>query len=361
MKIQFISLINKTTSTIFIALMIGSLSIPSLTATGHKISPVAAEMIEAANNFLASLEASQGGIAGRTRFHFKDGERKNFHFFPILRRGVSWKEMNAAQRALAHALLTTGLSAKGYRKSLNIMSLGQVLRDLNPDSPNPYRDSDQYYVTIFGEPETENPWGWRIEGFHISVHFTVVDGESLASTPIFFGSHPAIVKDGPHKGLQVLKQEEDLGRNLVLSLTEAQREVAVLPLHKLEDTVGGLLTGNTHQLDPVEPRGLAAAEMTKDQKNNLMALIEEYALNRRPELAEQDLAKIENAGTDKIQFSWSGNTRPGEPHHYMIQGPTFLIELENTQDDANHLHCIWRDYEGDFGEDLIRKHINEHH
>ena len=332
----------------------------STNAKAHEVSPAAAEMIEAAKNLIAALDAKPN-TAASGRFHFKDAERKNFHFFPIVRRGVSWKDMNAAQRALAHALLTTGLSAEGYRKSLNIMSLGQILRDLNPDSTNPYRDSDQYYVSIFGEPSLESPWGWRIEGYHISVNFTVIDGKNIASTPFFFGSQPAEVLTGPRKGLRVLKQEEELARELVASLDAGQKKAALVPLHKFEDTVGGLLTGNTQKIQPLKTRGLAAAKMTQDQRTLLRTLIEEYAFTRRPEFAKRDLDKIEKAGTDNIHFSWSGSTTRGEPHHYMIQGPTFLIEFDNTQDGINHQHCIWRDYEGDFGEDLLRKHLKEHH
>ena len=322
------------------------------------LTSVAGEMAEAASNFYASLNSDQ---QRRVVFNFKDEERRNFHFFPIPRRGVALKEMNSAQRSLAHALLSTGLGAKGFQKAATIMSLGQILRDMDPDSKNPFRDSDQYYVTIFGKPALSGTWGWRVEGFHLSVNFTIVDGRAIASAPSFFGSIPAEVKQGPRKGLEVLRQEEELGRSLALSLDADQRKVAITTLPIFEETVGGLVTGNKHKLEPRSAKGLPVAKMTATQAKLLMTLISEYAHHHRPELASQDLAKIAAAGPEKVHFSWAGGMKPGEPHHYMIQGPTFLIELDNTQDDANHVHTIWRDFKDDFGHGLLRRHYKLHH
>jgi hypothetical protein len=316
------------------------------------------EMAEAASNFLAALSPDQ---KRRVTYLFKDQERRNLHFFPIPRRGVPMKELNDAQRALGHALLSTGLSARGYFKATTIMSLGQVLRDLEPQSPNPFRDSDQYYFTIFGKPDPQGTWGWRLEGFHLSFNFTIVGGRAVASAPSFMGAHPAVVKDGPRQGLFVLRNEEEGGRELIRSMDEGQRKAAIFPLTKFEETVGGILTGNVPRLEPRAPRGVPASRMTPAQREILLRLVREYVQRHRGELAEQDWAKLQAAGTEKIHFSWDGGLEPGEPHHYMIQGPTFLVELDNTQDGANHVHCIWRDFEGDFGDDLLRRHYAEHH
>ena len=321
-------------------------------------SKAVAEMADAANTFLAALGPVE---KNRASFLLKDEERRNFHFFPIPRRGLPLKDMNDAQRALAHALVATGLSQKGHVKAFTVMSLGQILREIDPKSPNPYRDSDQYYFTIFGKPDPKGTWGWRCEGFHISLNYTIVNGRMIASSPHFFGAHPAIVQDGPRKGLQALAGEEEIGRRLAQSFDAEQQKTAFFPLHKFEDTVGGLLTGNTRKLDPGTPRGLPASRMTAAQKDLLTALIREYATRHRAELAEQDLAKIAAAGFDKIHFSWAGGLEAGQGHHYMIQGPTFLVELENTQDQANHVHCIWRDFENDFGDDLLKRHLAEQH
>ena len=316
------------------------------------------EMAAAAGNFLAALSPDQ---QRRVTYLMKDEERRNFHFFPIPRRGVPFKELNAAQGALAHALLNTGLSQRGYGKAVTIMSLGQILRELEPQSPNPYRDSDQYYVTLFGKPDPKGTWGWRIEGFHLSLNITIVDGKAVTVAPSFLGAHPAVVKEGPRKGLETLPAEEELGRRLARSLDDEQRKVAVHALPKFEETVGGLITGNARKLERGTPRGLPASRMTAGQKELLLSLVKEYVHRHRPDLAEGDLEKIKAAGTEKIHFSWAGSPEPGQPHHYLVQGPAFLIELDNTQDGANHVHCVWRDFENDFGDDLLRRHYAERH
>lgn len=340
-----------------IAVIIGVLAAgPETPRADH--SKAVEQMTDAANNFLAALGPVE---RNRASFLLKDEERRNFHFFPIPRRGLPIKDMNDAQRALAHALVATGLGQKGHVKAFTIMSLGQILREIDPNSPNRFRDSDQYYFTIFGKPDAKGTWGWRCEGFHISLNYTIVGGKAVASAPHFFGAHPAIVQDGPRKGLQALHAEEELGRRLAKSFDAEQKKSALVPLHKFEDTVGGLLTGNTRKLEPGTPRGLPASKMTAPQKELLLSLVREYVDRHRPELAETEWAKIAAAGVDKIHYSWAGGLETGEPHHYMIQGPTFLVELENTQDNANHVHCIWRDFENDFGDDLLRRHLAEQH
>ncbi len=320
---------------------------------------VAVEMAQAASNLLAALTPDQ---QRRVTYLLKDEERRNFHFFPIPRRGVPIKEMNDAQKQLALALLATGLSPKSYGKALTVMSLGQVLRDLEPESPNPYRDSDQYYVTIFGKPDPKGTWGWRLEGFHLSVNYTIVEGKQIAPSPSFMGAHPATVKEPhPRKGLRALAAEEDLGRALYLSLDAEQRRAATGVLPKFEETVGGFLTGNTRKLERGKPEGIPASKLTPEQAARLMELVQVYARRHRRELADRELERIEAAGKEKIHFRWDGSAEPFQPHHYLIQGPTFLVEYDNTQDGANHVHCIWRDFDGDFGDDLLKLHYRQQH
>ena len=337
------------------------------------LSQAAAEMSEAASNFLASLNPDQ---LRRAVYNFHDEERRNWHFRPVPRRGVYIDELNTAQRYLAHALASSGLSARGHQKALTIMSLEQVLLDLGEPS-NQYRNPAYYSVTIF--TDTYNPgnstwrknfpngkgsspftgsWAWRIEGFHLSINFTIVDGEAIAATPSFFGSVPGIVKEGPHQGMSVLRSEQEFGRELIKSLNPAQLKTATCPLHK--GYMGHLLTGNAHKVDPLAPRGLAVSQMTSQQTQLLTTLVKEYANHHRRELAQQDLAKIRRASWKKIHFSWAGGTEPGELHQYMIQGPTFMIEFDNSQD-GNHIHSVWRDFEGDFGHDLLLEHYKQHH
>lgn len=316
---------------------------------------IARELAVAAQRFLDALDPGM-----QAKYLFQDAERGNFHFFPIARRGVPLKQFKDGQRQLGYALMSAALSHVGNQKALTIMSLGDYLRATD-EAPNVYRDSDQYYFTLFGDPSPEGTWGYRVEGFHLSLNVTVVEGRWISVTPSFFGAIPATVPDGPRKGLQVLKQETELGRSLARSLTAEQREIGFGEIPDfLTETVGGLITGNKRRIERGEPRGLVASEMTMLQREILMKLVREHIGRIRKELADQDLARIDRAGTENIHFLWAGGLEPGEPHHYLIQGPTFLIEYDNTQDDANHVHCVYRDFDHDFG-DAMLEHYHKHH
>lgn len=319
---------------------------------------VAREMAAAASNFIAALDAAQRSIA---LYEIDDAERHKFHFFPIDRKGLPLKDLTRAQNQLAHAFLSTGLSHQGYVKAVTIMSLGEILRAMDGDKHKVQRDSDRFYFTIFGTPEPEGTWAWRVEGFHLSVNVTVIKGRWLVIAPSFFGSIPSTVKEGPRKGLQVLRNEEEMGRHLARALNAEQREIAFVSIANFEETVGGLVTGNTPRIERGTPVGIPAAKLTQKQKDILMGLVHEYAHRHRRELAEIELAKISRAGIDKIHFSWAGGLEPGQPHHYSIQGPDFLIEYDNSQDDANHVHTVWRDFDNDFGADLLQRHYQLHH
>jgi hypothetical protein len=320
---------------------------------------IAKELTETALRFLSGIDKdAKAKVKGQLLF--QDAERGNFHFFPIPRRGVPLKDLGVGKRHLAIALLNGALSHVGNQKALTIMSLGDYLRETDED-PNEYRDSDQYYFLIFGNPSTEEAWGYRVEGFHLSINMTIIDGRWISVTPSFFGVIPAIIADGPRKGMQVLKQETELGRALASSLTDEQRKNGFGEIPDFEtETVGGLTTGNRRRIKRAEPRGLAASRMSLKQREVLMTLVREHVGRIRKELADQDLARIEQAGVEKIHFFWAGGLKSGEPHYYMIQGPNFLIEYDNTQDDANHVHCVYRDFDNDFGDTII-EHYHKNH
>jgi hypothetical protein len=316
---------------------------------------IARELAQAAQRFVDTLEP---GV--QAKYLFQDAERGNFHFFPISRRGVPLKDLKEGQRHLALALMSATLSHVGMQKALTIMSLGDYLKEADK-MPNIHRDSDQYHVTIFGTPAAGGTWGYRFEGFHLSLNVTVVRGRWISVTPSFIGAIPATVPDGPRKGLQVLEQETELGRTLAKSLTAEQRKAGFGKIPDfLTETVGGFVTGNQRKLARGQPRGLAAAEMTVEQRALLMQLVRAHVGRIRKELADQDLARIERAGKEKIHFQWAGGLKAGEPHHYLIQGPTFLIEYDNTQDGANHVHCIYRDFSNDFGDALVEHYQKQH-
>ncbi len=234
------------------------------------------------------------------------------------------------------------------------MSLEQVLHDMEKTGPT--RDPELYYFSLFGKPQAKEPWGWRVEGHHVSLNFTIIDGKAIGGAPAFFGANPANVREGPRKGLRVLAEEEDMGRQLVKSLTDEQKQVAIIN----KDAPKEVITGNARKAQLEAVTGLAASQMTADQKGALAALVKLYAYRMRPELAAEDLRRIEAAGADKVHFSWAGGLEVGMPHYYRIQGPTFLVEYDDTQNEANHVHTVWRDLERDFGEDLLLKHYHEH-
>jgi len=311
---------------------------------------VSGEMVAAANNFLAALTPEQ---RAKAVFEMKHEERQNWDFVPRARSGLPIKEMTQAQRLLGQALLNSGLSQRGYAKATTIMSLEQILFDL--ENQRPIRDPELYFVTIFGTPSTTEPWGWRFEGHHLSVNFTVAGHQVQAHSPSFFGSNPAEVRQSPRQGLRVLAQEEDLGYRLARSLTDEQKRTAIFN----ETAPRDIVTGKRHKVSTLSPEGLPAARMNPDQRQTLEELVREFAHRFRVELADDDLKKIEAAGWDKVCFAWAGGLEPGQGHYFRVQGPTFLIEFDNTQGNANHIHSVWRDFANDFGEDLLRKHYEQ--
>ncbi|MDB6121246.1 MAG: hypothetical protein JWQ71_239 [Pedosphaera sp.] len=308
------------------------------------------EMANAANTFLNALTSEQ---QAKATFQFKDEERYDWHFVPKSRKGLPFKEMTGAQQKLAHALLCSGLSQRGYAKATTIMSLEEVLAGIEKGK-GPNRDADMYFFTIFGTPGTET-WGWRLEGHHLSLNFVVRGDKVLSATPAFYGTNPGEVREGPRKGLRLLGQEEDLGRQLVKSLSAEQQKVAIFTTNAPKE----IITGNQRTVKALGPDGLSAGKMTKAQKELLLTLVKEYAFRHRTEVAEADLKKIEHSGWDKVHFAWAGGLERGMGHYYRIQGPTFLLEYDNTQNNANHVHSVWRDFENDFGEDVLKKHYEE--
>ncbi|WZO98263.1 DUF3500 domain-containing protein [Isosphaeraceae bacterium EP7] len=309
------------------------------------------EMAAAANNLLASLSPEQRSKIG---FEFGDPLRHDWHFIPRARKGLPIKEMSSEQHALAQGLLASGLSQRGFIRAETIISLEKILFDLE-QGKGPTRDPELYFFNLFGTPgstDPKQPWGWRFEGHHLALNFTIVGDKGVAGGPTFMGSNPGQVKEGARKGLRALAEEEDLGRALVKSLDEARRKKAII----LEVAPTDIISMASRKASPLEPAGILMADLTDDQKAQLNELVVLYAERLRPELAARDLAKILKAGVDKVGFAWAGGLEPGEKHYYRIQGPTFLIEYDNTQGNANHIHSVWRDFDGDFGEDILKGH-----
>jgi hypothetical protein len=313
----------------------------------------AAVMRAAAQNYLAALTPEQVAV---TKFAFGDDERLNWHFIPKPRKGLPFKEMDAVQQRLAHAFLSAGLSQRGYMKAATVMSLEGVLKALE-QGKGPARDAELYFVSVFGDPSESATWGWRVEGHHLSLNFTLAEGQLVASTPAFYGSNPAEVKQGPRRGLRTLAGEEDRARDLLAALDPGQRTTAIIAAEAPKD----ILTMASRKAEIGPPVGLAAGKMNKKQVDLLTALLDEYAGNMPPDVAAARMEQIRRAGIEKVHFAWAGGQERGKPHYYRVQGPTFLVEYDNTQNEANHIHAVWRSFDGDFGADLLGMHLREAH
>ena len=309
-------------------------------------------MSAAAGKWLESLTPEQ---RDRAAFAFDSDERLRWHYVPtetFPRKGISIKEMSEPQRALAHGLLKTGLSARGYLAATSIMELEKVLRAMER-SGRINRDHEGYLLTVFGTPGDRQAWGWRFEGHHLSVRFDVVGARTTASSPAFFGANPAEVRDGPQQGARALGVHEDAARALMDALDEPRRATAIVQT----DVPNEMLTGNALKVDPLSPIGIKASAMTKPQRDRLMALIDVYVGLMAPDVAADRLERLKKAGLDNIAFAWAGETEKGKKHYYRVQGPTFLVEYDNAQNNGNHIHSVWRDFNGDFGRDLLREHL----
>lgn len=316
----------------------------------------AIDMTDAANAFLATLKPEQ---KAKATFKLDDKNRTRWHFVPTemhARHGLSFREMQQDQQHMAFALLASVMSAKGLQKSAQIMSLEQILNDANPEGRFA-RDPKWYFLSFFGNPSTEGAWGWRFEGHHLSLSFTIIDGHVASITPSFWGTNPGKVLSGPRKGLQVLANEENYARILAQSFTKKQKDIAIISEKAPED----IITKANRKAQRLEPLGIAASKMKKKQISQLWTIIEVYLRNYRPDIADETLANLEEVDLKNIHFGWAGSLKAAEGHYYRIQAPDFLIEYDNTQGGANHVHCVIRDLKNDFGDDLLRQHYEKHH
>ena len=322
-----------------------------LTAAYERTQP-SSMLVDAAKTYLASLKPEQ---RSQTTISFDSDERMNFHYTPVPRKGLALREMNSEQRHLAEALLSAGLSAQGMIKAQTIMSLEQVLKDLELDK-GPERDPDKYFVTIFGQPSMQGTWAFRFEGHHVSLNYTVVNG-MIANSPSFFGSNPAEVKSGPRAGLRALMREEDVALELVNSLTDEQKATAVVDKTPPKD----MLTAESRKAAlSGQPNGLPYSKMTAKQKEILERLVTEYAANFPTAMADYRMDEFRKS-QNNLFFAWAGGMKRNTPNYYRIQTPVFLIEFDKTQDNGNHIHSVWREFNGDWGGDLLAQHYQAAH
>jgi hypothetical protein len=317
----------------------------------REVEPAGAKMTSAADKLVASLDAGQ---KGKALFDFDEKERTNWHFVPLqrqkkpLRKGLPLGEMTAGQQEAALELVKAGTSPGGFGKATTIMSLEAILRELERNGPN-VRDPGWYFFSVFGTPSRAGKWGWRVEGHHLSLNFTVDRGRVTGATPFFFGANPAEVRAGPRKGLRTLPEAEDPALELFAALDDEQRKVA-------------RQAGQFPEVEEAKPAprvdtpvGLPAGRMTGAQRAILQRLLEGYAARMPREVGLAELAKVREAGLEKVHFAFAReDDKPGRPYTYRVHGPTCLIEFLKVQSDsannpANHIHSVWRTLPSDFG------------
>ncbi|WP_339656781.1 DUF3500 domain-containing protein [uncultured Maribacter sp.] len=307
------------------------------------------------NRFIRSLTDTQ---KEKIVYAFSADDRDDWHFLPwssYARQGLPLKELTAEQKELVHELLQSSLSDTGYKQTTEIIGLENVLAASSGDPV--YRDPERYYVSIYGNPTQENVWMWTFEGHHVSLHFTTV-ADAVSYTPRFFGSNPGRILEGERKGFSPLVHEEDMGLQLINMLSSAQKQRAIFN----ETAYNDIVSLNKPVAEKPTDEGILVIDMTNDQKKLLMDIIYEYASTIPAEQAMKRISNIRKEELNELRFAWAGATVLGKAHYYRIQGKTFMIEFDNSQNNANHIHTVWRDFDGDFGRDLLKEHYkNSNH
>jgi hypothetical protein len=314
------------------------------------------ELSAAANKVLNSLNENQ---RAKACFDFDNKERTHWIYVPSVRLGLPIKELTEAQQKFVQDLLATSLSPVGKNKVLGVMLLEEYLRIKEQGKGQFVRDPGLYTISFFGTPSANGTWGWRWEGHHCSQNFTVVDGRLIGATPSFVGANPGKINDekSSDNGFELLAFEDLRGRELARSLTPEQFKKAQIKGETPKDVV----TKNTPKLSPTTPQGISLKELSPEQKKILGQIIMEYVGRARPDFAIQEMKEISATPEDLIYFGWSGGLEVGQGHYYCVQGPSFLFELDNTQNNANHVHTVWRDLKKDFGYDVLAEHLNTAH
>jgi hypothetical protein len=322
--------------------------INSTSGQSHEISAIA-------NDFLKLLSDD---VRTQAQFKFEDVERFDWHYVPRGRNGVSLHDLTQPQLDAAINLLKASLSVQGFRKATDVMGLESVLREVEGRGADDiYRDPKKFYFTIFGAPSKDSVWGWRLEGHHISLNFSTLKNKIESATPSFFGSNPATIPSGRRKGEQILKDESALGFSLVNSLSSAQLQAAVVADNAYSD----ILSENKRKATALSPKGIAYTELSEQQKKIFMSLLDVYIKNYELGFSTTLMNKIKAAGIENLSFAWAGSLKPSRGHYYRIQGPMLLIEFDNTQNNANHIHSVVRDLTNDFAEDILREHYQKEH
>lgn len=302
-----------------------------------------------ASEFINSLSKDQ---YAKAVFSFNDNKREIWSFLPgaiMWRPGLKLNELSDKQNDLLFNLLKSSLSEAGYDKVQRIIELENILAEI--EGNDEFRNADNYFVSFYGSPVKDSLWAWSFEGHHLSLKFTITPN-GTAVVPRFMGASPATILSGPSKGERTLQKEEDYGIQLIQSMSTEQKEKTIFRKNPYFDIV----TQNAIEVTPLTPAGISVKDLNENQRELLEKLIFEYLASLPRDLADERFRKIKNEDFENIRFSWAGATNVKEGHYYRVQGKIFLIEFDNFLDNANHIHTVWREYDGDFGRDLILEH-----
>lgn len=311
---------------------------------------VAADLAAAADKLKAALpEAQQAQLI----LPFEQKERVRWSFFPGEHDGLRLGDCDEAAQAAMLGVARTALSASGFEKTELVRQLDDVLGAAAPDRYS----AGNYYLAIWGTPGAEGAWALRWEGHHLSLNWLVKDGKVMASTPQFIGSNPANVLEGPRIGLRVQSAEEDQARALLQALSDDQRAIAIAGA----EAPGDITTSMNPRVRGIDPAGIEYSALNAEQQTQLRALIQLYIDVQAEPLQAARAAALSEDALAATRFAWFGGTESGQPHYYRIQGPGYVIEYANTQNNANHIHTVWRDFENDFGRDVLEEHLAMFH
>ena len=314
-----------------------------------------------------------------------DGERWDWDFIPKYgRKGLMMRAMSDRQKIMTHQLLESALSVEGYTRVVTIMAHENTLRVLQAPIFGPpvaeFRHPENYFLSIFGTPNIERTWGWRFVGHHVCLNFTVIGGRFVAPTPLLLGAEPARIG-----AFDPLRDDEERGFELLAALNDDQRRAAIISdvapanfVSRVVHRLGDVERPGEHELGFARysvpaaareqltwhrdaPKGVGGGLLDERQRELLRAVIEGYVARLPGDVANAHLAAVDGVGLDKFHFAWAGHTGPGKAHYYRVQGPSFLVEFDNAQDDGNHIHTVWRDPDNDFGVDLLAEHYANDH
>lgn len=323
---------------------------------GHAHARAAEDMAAAAAAWLDGLSTEQ---RAKATYEYMDGERVFWYYPPLNRHGLALRDMDDEQRKLAYGIMESGLTPRAYKQAAQIIDHETILGKLEKERGvvSFVRDPELYYFTVFGEPGGADPWAWRVEGHHVSLHYSVWGDNVISTTPFFFGANPAEVPQGPQQGLRILGDRQDIALEMVNGLSSEQRRRAVIYPEAPYD----ILTYNSSRAVFPQEEGLPGSQMNGAQREMLMTIINEYVTTIREDVAQDKLNAIREQGLDDFYFAWGGGLENNTKHYYRIHGGNFVVEYDNRQNDANHIHSVLRDEENDFANDVLREHLLLYH